>query len=137
RWQTTFFATNLEDVVRGSAAAAPPGGGCAELGARSFGASFIDPDDHYLPRERATKHAFLFIGLIFAAFLSFEVLRGVGVHPIQYGLVGLSLAVFFLLLLSLSEHVGFALAYLASAAASVILIASYVAHALGSRQRAA
>jgi inner membrane protein len=56
------------------------------------------------------------------------------VHPIQYGLVGLSLAIFFLLLLSLSEHLGFTLAYSLSAAACVSLIAYYVAHAIGDRK---
>jgi inner membrane protein len=96
--------------------------------------SFIDPIDHYLKSERASKYAFLFIGLTFAAFFLFEVLRRFSVHPIQYGLVGLALAVFFLLLLSLSEQLGFALAYLISAAACVALIAYYVAHVVRDRR---
>jgi inner membrane protein len=127
-WQTSFFATNLENVVNACPGVAPGDPACAELMSRHFGVSFIDPVDHYLKSERATKYAFLFIGLTFAAFFLFEVLRRFSVHPIQYGLVGLALAVFFLLLLSLSEHVGFALAYLISAAACVALIAYYVVH---------
>jgi inner membrane protein len=51
---------------------------------------------------------------------------------VQYGLVGLSLALFFLLLISFSEHIGFAAAYGVSAAACVGLITFYVRHALGS-----
>jgi inner membrane protein len=128
RWQTSFFATNLENVVNACPGVAPGDPACAELMSRHFGVSFIDPVDHYLKSERATKYAFLFIGLTFAAFFLFEVLRRFSVHPIQYGLVGLALAVFFLLLLSLSEHLGFGLAYLISAAACVALVAYYVVH---------
>jgi inner membrane protein len=73
----------------------------------------------------------LFIWLTFAGFLLFEVLRGLAVHPVQYALVGASLALFFLLLLSLSEHLGFGRAYLLSAAACVALIGFYVCHVLG------
>lgn len=132
RWQTSFFATNLENVVTACANLVPASAPCEELASRHFGVSFIDPIDHYLKSERATKYAFLFIGLTFAAFFLFEVLRRFSVHPIQYGLVGLALAVFFLLLLSLSEHVGFALAYLISSAACVALVAYYVGHVVRS-----
>ncbi|HTV20420.1 MAG TPA: cell envelope integrity protein CreD, partial [Polyangiaceae bacterium] len=132
-WQTSFFATNLENVASACPEFTAGNPACAELMSRHFGVSFIDPIDHYLKSERATKYAFLFIGLTFAAFFLLEVLRRFSVHPIQYGLVGLALAVFFLLLLSLSEHVGFALAYLVSAAACVALIAYYVLHVVKSR----
>jgi inner membrane protein len=131
RWQTSFFATNLENVVNACRDGSPGDAACLELGNRHFGVSFIDPVDHYLQSDRATKYAFLFIGLTFAACFLLEVLRRLSVHPIQYGLVGLSLAVFFLLLLSLSEHLGFPLAYAISAAACVSLIAYYVAHVTG------
>jgi inner membrane protein len=134
RWQTSFFATNLENVVNACRDGGPGHAACVELGSRHFGVSFIDPVDHYVQSDRATKYAFLFIGLTFAACFLLEVLRRLSVHPIQYGLVGLSLAVFFLLLLSLSEHLGFTLAYASSAAASVALIAYYVAHAIGDRK---
>lgn len=133
RWQTSFFATNLENVVNDCREGGPGHAACTELANRHFGVSFIDPVDHYLQSDRATKYAFLFIGLTFAACFLLEVLRRLSVHPIQYGLVGLSLAVFFLLLLSLSEHVGFTVAYAVSAAACVSLVAYYVAHAIGGR----
>lgn len=130
RWQTSFFATDLENVVS-ACAAAPRGAACDELGGRHFGVSFIDPVDHYLKSERASKYAFLFIGLTFAACFLLEVLRRLQVHPIQYGLVGSALAAFVLLLLSLSEHLGFAAAYALAAAACVALNAYYVAHVAG------
>src|SRR5690606_23537014 len=113
----SFFATDLENLASACPEFVAGNPACTELMSRHFGVSFIDPVDHYLQSERATKYAFLFIGLTFAAFFLLEVLRRFSVHPIQYGLVGLALAVFFLLLLSLAEHVGFALAYLISAAA--------------------
>ncbi len=99
--------------------------------------SFIDPVDQYLKSERAAKYAFLFIGLTFAGFLMIEVLRRVSVHPVQYGLVGIALAMFFLLLVSFSEHIGFAAAYVVSAAACAGLIGYYVSHVLANRVQGA
>jgi inner membrane protein len=136
-WQTSFFATNLEEALARCQPSADPGNRtCADFGARHFGVSFVDPVDQYLKSERAAKYAFLFIGLTFAGFFVFEVLRRFSVHPVQYGLVGLSLALFFLLLISFSEHIGFTAAYAASAAACVGLITFYVRHALGSTPHA-
>ena len=133
-WQTSFFATNMQDQV---ARCTDEAGGCKGLEASHFGVSFIDPVDQYLKSDRAAKYAFLFIGLTFAGFFLTEVLRKVSVHPIQYGLVGLALAMFFLLLLSFSEHIGFGPAYLVSAAACVGLISFYVTHVLGSKGQGA
>jgi inner membrane protein len=65
--------------------------------------------------------------LVFASFFLLEVLRSEPVHPVQYGFVGLALAVFYLLLISLGEHLGFNLAYLLSALASSLLLSIYVA----------
>jgi inner membrane protein len=132
-WQTSFFATNLENVVRACDETSLDSPACRELMGRHFGVSFIDPVDHYVKSERAAKYAFLFIGLTFAGFFLTEVLRRVSVHPVQYGLVGLALAMFFLLLLSFAEHIGFAAAYGVSAIACVGLISFYVANVLESR----
>jgi len=88
--------------------------------------------DQYLKTDRAIKYALLFMTLTFAGFFLFDVLKKPPVHPVQYGLVGAALALFYLLLLSLSEHVGFAAAYLLSSAACVGLIAFYVTHILRS-----
>ncbi|MNG09274.1 Inner membrane protein CreD [compost metagenome] len=78
----------------------------------------------------------LFIALTFAGFFLFEILKNLSVHPIQYALVGAALALFYLLLLSLSEHLGFGLAYLLSAGACVLLIGFYLSHVLHSLLRA-
>ena len=71
----------------------------------------IEPVDVYQQATRSVKYGFLFIALSFAAFFVFEQLKSLRIHPIQYLLVGLAQAVFFLLLTSLSEHMAFALAY--------------------------
>jgi len=127
-WQTSFFATNLEEAL----ADCVQGDSCNALTARNFGVSFVDPVDQYLKTERAIKYALLFIGLTFAVFFLFEVLKRMAVHPVQYALVGMSLALFYLLLLSLSEHLSFALAYAIAATACVLLIGFYVSHVLHS-----
>jgi inner membrane protein len=85
--------------------------------------------------ERAVKYGFLFIGLTFLAFFLFEILKRLAIHPVQYALVGFALAVFFLLLISLSEHLGFAAAYAIAAASCVALIGYYVGHVLKSARR--
>ena len=133
RWQTSFFATNLEEVLNGCAA----GEACRELQSRYFGVSFVDPVDQYLKSDRALKYALLFIVLTFAGFFLFEVLRRLAVHPVQYGLVGLALAMFYLLLLSLAEHMDFARAYALAASACVLLVGFYVSHVLHSWLRGA
>jgi len=60
--------------------------------------------------------------------------RGGSCHE-GLGLIGLALAIFFLLLLALAEHVGFATAYVAAAAACVAVLTFYVIHVAGSRRR--
>jgi len=93
--------------------------------------SFIDPINPYSMTDRATKYALLFIVLTFAAVALTEALAGRRVHPVQYTLVGLALALFYLLLLSLSEHLSFAAAYAAASSACVLLLSYYGAHMLG------
>ena len=88
--------------------------------------SFLEPAGLYQQLERAAKYGFLFIGLTFAAFFLFELVRGLAIHPVQYGLVGLALAMFFLLLVSLSEHIAFPHAYAAAALACIALITTYL-----------
>jgi inner membrane protein len=104
----------------------------------TFGVAFIDPVSPYVLSDRATKYGLLFIALTFVGVGAVEVMRRVRVHPIQYLLVGSALALFFLLLVSLSEHVPFAVAYLAAAAACTALLTFYGSFVLrGSRAGAA
>ena len=110
---------------------------CEGLNAVGFGVRLMDPVDRYVKTDRAMKYALLLLVLVFGAVFFTEVLRSVEVHPLQYGLVGAALAIFFLLLLSLSEHLGFGWAYLLAAAVCSALIGSYMAPALGGRRRGA
>lgn len=105
----------------------------------SFGAStlavrLIQPVDEYLKNTRSAKYAILIIGLTFLLYFIFEVLRRIFIHPFQYLLVGLALTVFYLLLLSLSEHLGFNTAYLISSIATIGLICGYSSSMLGIRR---
>lgn len=101
----------------------------------SFGVKLIDPINVYSLSDRASKYAFLFVCLSFAAIFLFEVLKRLSVHPAQYALVGLALAMFFLLLLSLSEHIEFAIAYAVATSACTGLIGYYLSAVLASARR--
>lgn len=91
----------------------------------AFGVNLVTPVESYQVTERSTKYALLFIGLTFGVFFFLEILRKLRVHPIQYILVGLGLGLFYLLLLSLSEHLGFRMAYVLASLAIVLMIAGY------------
>lgn len=128
RWQVSHLARNFERVLQ-----AGESRGTGE----TLNVSFVDPVNVYLQSERAVKYGILFVALTFAGFFLTETLQQSPIHPLQYLLVGLALAIFFLLLIALSEHIPFLLAYGLSAAACVALVAIYLAGALGSRLRAA
>lgn len=131
RWQLSRFATDIEDLLR-----KPEEQRARELAQMAFGVEFIDPVDAYRLTDRALKYGMLFVLLTFTAFFLFEVLGGVLLHPVQYGLVGAALTMFFLLLLSLSEHLPYLVAYLVASAACIGLMTFYLAHALQGWSRA-
>ena len=99
--------------------------------------SLVDPIDVYTQADRASKYGILFVVLTFVGFALFELIKRLPIHPLQYLLVGLALAIFFLLLLSLSEHIAFWQAYLVSAAACIGLQFVYLSGVLHSWARAA
>jgi inner membrane protein len=104
--------------------------------ANALGVSLIDPVNVYSQSYRAAEYGILLVGLTFALFLLLEVVRRWHIHPVQYGLIGLAQAVFFLLLLALAEHIGFAAAYLIAASACVGLLTFYIRYVVGSVPRA-
>lgn len=93
----------------------------------SFGVKLVAGADEYQQNERAMKYAMLFIVLTFVVFFFVEVLTYKRIHPIQYLLVAAALIIFYTLLLSLSEILGFGWAYLVSSAATVGLVTLYTA----------
>jgi inner membrane protein len=128
RWEVTALAAKAPAAfVTAAREAKPCEGGCRE----SFGVRLVEPVNIYSMADRALKYGFLFVALSFAAFFLFELIKRLRIHPAQYLLVGLALALFFLLLLSLSEHVAFGLAYAIAAGASIALQGFYLSHVLG------
>lgn len=94
------------------------------------GVELYEAAAHYHLIERSVKYGILFIGLTFLAFIIFELGLRARLHPVQYGLVGLAMVVFYLVLLSLSEHFSFLPSYAAASACTVLMIALYVGAAL-------
>ena len=129
-WQISTFSTNMKEQARQCSA-----GNCDGLLHNHLGVSLVEPVDIYLQSQRASKYGVLFIGLTFTVFFLFEVLRQLHIHPIQYGLVGLALTVFYLLLVSLAEHIPFGLAYAIATAACCGLLGFYVSYVLGKIRR--
>jgi len=100
-----------------------------------FGAEFLSMLDSYRYVERAIKYGILFLVLVFTTFFLFEVTARQKIHPFQYLMVGAALCLFYLLLLSISEFIGFSYAYLIAAVASTLLITWYCKFFLGGGMR--
>ena len=100
------------------------------------GVSMFEPVSLYSQVIRAVKYGILFIGLTFLTLFIFELAIQQRLHVIQYALIGTSLSLFFLILLSLAEHIGFLWAYVSAASITILMIASYVWITLSSAKRA-
>ena len=125
-WSVPFIARGLAD--RGDTGAIS----VSALAAKDLGVTFARANNPYENVSRALKYAVMFTGLVFLTFFVFEALSGKRVHPAQYLLIGLAQTVFYLLLLSLSEYVGFDVAFACAAGATVALIGFYAGWAFGS-----
>jgi len=103
------------------------------LSATALGVSFVELADPYQSVNRSLKYALLFLGLLFLSYFVFEVTTGKRVHPAQYVLVGFAQIIFYLLLLSLAERIGFDLGFLVAGAATVILLSANAGWIFASR----
>jgi inner membrane protein len=131
KWEVLELNRAIPQVWRGTAI------DNRALMATAFGVRLFQPSNVYTQNYRAARYGILFIAVTFACFFAWEhLVRGLRLHPMQYLLVGLSLATFYLLLLALSEHIGFAGSYAVAAAALVALITSYIAGAVNDRKAA-
>lgn len=92
------------------------------LDATALGASFVEVADPYQSVNRSLKYVLLFLGLLFLTYFVFEVTTGKRVHPAQYVLVGVAQIIFYLLLLSLAERIGFDYGFLIAGTATVTLL---------------
>ena len=121
-WKDLSFATNpLDKISTGY-----------NLGNSAFGVNLFIPVNGYQKTMRSIKYAILCILLTFSAFFIIDTVNKKAVHPFQYGLIGLALVLFYLLLLSFLEYIGFNLAYGIAAFATIGLIAWFVRGILSS-----
>jgi inner membrane protein len=95
------------------------------VGESSFGLKLLITADIYQKSIRLSKYALMFILFTFSAFFLTEIISKKRVHPIQYMLIGLAIILFYILLLSLSEHMNFNIAYILSAGAITAIITGY------------
>lgn len=100
---------------------------------RLMGTEFINVADHYNKTDRSVKYMALVISLVFLSFFLIELLKQLRVHPFQYIMIGSAIAVFFVLLLAISEYLGFNLAYLIAAISTIALIGIYSVSVLKSK----
>jgi inner membrane protein len=132
-WRSSFLANNLPREY----GECFQHGRCENFDSLAFGVSLVQPVNLYQRLERSVKYGLLFVGLTFACFYFVDALKQRQIHPIQYGLVGAALVIFYLLLTSLSEHMAFAAAYAIAASACALLIGYYAGHVLGGMRRGA
>ena len=126
RWEFSYLNQSIPLLWRDS-------GGKSEfnLSYNDFEVGFFKAVDHYSMNIRAVKYAILFIIIPFLSFFLFELLMRKSIHMVQYLLAGTGNIIFYLLLLSLSEHIVFTAAYLISALAVVLMISLYSRSFLG------
>lgn len=96
-----------------------------DLTSFAFGTNLIIPVDDYQKTERTSKYGLMIIGLTLFVFLMIQIISKIDIHPFQYLMIGLALVMFYTLLLSISEHQNYLIAYLIAGAAVVILITLY------------
>ena len=131
-WGMSALATDSQGALNDCATR----GNCYPLNKLAFGVKFFEPVDIYVKVTRAIKYGALFIVLTFVAFFLTEILTKSRLHAMQYLLVGLALALFYLLLVSLSEHISFARAYVIATLACAGLVGVYLRGALGHKKLA-
>jgi len=96
-----------------------------EIHSSDFGVELVSVANHYQENARSAKYAILIILITFIVFFMYEVFSKQRIHPFQYIMVGSALTLFYLLLLSITEHLGFNLAYLIASVAVLLLVVLY------------
>ncbi|PKN46537.1 MAG: cell envelope integrity protein CreD [Deltaproteobacteria bacterium HGW-Deltaproteobacteria-17] len=128
-WKASAFSYNVRDAIEKCEE-----NECGGVLERSVGFELLQPVDIYQQSERSVKYGFLFIVLTFVVLILFELLKKLQIHPVQYTLVGFALLMFYLLLISLSEHILFMPAYAIAALACTGLLTVYFGAILRSRR---
>ena len=130
-WSVPYLARGYAQSFRSAADAMPL------LTSSLFGVKFYQPVGFYQLVERSLKYAILFVGLSLLVFFVTELMSAQRLHVMQYTLIAAAQVLFYLLLLSFAEHIGFGYSYLAAAAATVLLTAAYALSVFASRKVAA
>ncbi len=128
-WSVPFIARGVR--------AEGPSYSVSGFGSTALGASFIEVADPYQSVNRSLKYVPLFLGLVFLSYFTFEVTTGKRVHPAQYVLVGIAQLIFYLLLLSFAERIGFDWAFLVAGSATVVLLSTNAGWIFSSRMQGA
>jgi len=128
-WSVPFIARGVRAEGRGNM--------ISGLDATALGVSFVELADPYQSVDRSLKYVLLFLGLVFLCYFIFEVTSGKRLHPAQYLLVGIAQIIFYLLLLSLAERIGFDFGFLIAGAATVTLLATNAGWVFASRKQGA
>lgn len=125
-WQVPHLARSIPQAYTAHR------GQLSRFGAQSFGVRYYAPIDFYDLVSRAAKYGILFLSFAFMAVFVMEMLSGTRIHAVQYIFVGLAMIFFYVLLLSFSEHIGFAKAYAAASVATGGMLAFYFSKAFNS-----
>lgn len=129
-WASSRFNNNFADLVSKCQNKTP----CTQTGEEAFGVKLFQGIDLYSQIKRSLKYSFLFIGITFVTFFLLETVKSRPIHAIQYGLVGIALTLFYVLLTSLSEHINYLTAYLIASLSCAGLLGGYLSAALRSRK---
>jgi inner membrane protein len=132
RWQVPHLARSVPQSWSDMGARQTP---LDRFSGYEMGVSFFVPVDFYNLVDRAAKYGLMFLAVAFGAVFVLELMSGKSVHPVQYILVGLAMVMFYVLLLSFAEHIGFTPAYIVASVATGGMISAYVAKALGQARR--
>jgi inner membrane protein len=128
-WSVPFIARGVR--------AEGPSDSINGLDTTGLGMSFIEVADPYQSVNRSLKYVFLFLGLVFLSYFIFEATTGRRVHPAQYILVGIAQIIFYLLLLSFAERIGFDYGFMLAGTATVILLSANAVWIFSSRLQGA
>ncbi|WP_339837542.1 cell envelope integrity protein CreD [uncultured Flavobacterium sp.] len=90
-----------------------------------FGVKLLETVDQYQQNERASKYGFLVIGLTFLVFFLIQSISKINIHIFQYTMIGLALVMFYTLLISITEHSTFSIAYIIAAIGVIVMIVLY------------
>lgn len=99
-----------------------------------FGVKLIETVDEYQQNERVSKYGFLVIGLTFLIFFLIQSISKINIHIFQYSMIGIALIMFYTLLISITEHSSFSLAYAIAGTSVVAMITLYSISILKNRK---